>query len=193
MAVEGTAARLVCAAREIVVAEGSSAVTMRRVAAAVGVTPMATYRHFPNREALLNEVATACSADLGGLWSKRSDLVDVEDRIAGLLEDFLDFALGRPHLYTFLMVERREHARRFPEDFVGGASPSFGRVTEAVEQGMREGVLRPGDALEVTLALTALGQGLITMYLGGRISLSEPDFRALCARSVEKVLDGIKA
>lgn len=51
-------------------------------------------------------------------------------------------------------------------------------------QGIQEGVLRPGDPLEVTLALTAHGQGLITMYLGGRIGLSEPDFRALCARSV---------
>jgi AcrR family transcriptional regulator len=188
----GTAARLVAAAREILVAEGSGAVTMRRVAAAVGVTPMATYRHFANREALLEAVAETCQAELGRQWDAHAHRPGLEDRIAGLLEAFLDFALETPHLYRFLVVEPRAGARRFPQDFAAGASPTFGAVTQAVEQGMREGVLRAADPLEVTLAVTAHGQGLIEMYLGGRIGLSEQDFRALCARSLDMVLRGLR-
>ena len=35
---------------------GPQRVTMRRVARAVGITPMAIYYHFPNREALLKAI-----------------------------------------------------------------------------------------------------------------------------------------
>ncbi|MGH3585111.1 MAG: TetR/AcrR family transcriptional regulator [Pseudonocardia sp.] len=188
-----TADRLVAAARDVLVAEGSAAVSMRRVAAAVGVTPMATYRHFANRDALLEAVADSCQAELGRRWARYAEVGGFEERLAGLHGAFLDFALGSPHLYRFLMVEPRARARRFPQDFAAGASPTFGVVTEAVERGMREGVLRDADPLEVTLAITAHGQGLIELYLGGRIGLSEHDFRALCVRSLGMVLDGLRA
>ena len=45
--------------------EGAEAVTMRRVADAVGITPMAVYRHFANRAALLNALADEGFDDLG--------------------------------------------------------------------------------------------------------------------------------
>jgi AcrR family transcriptional regulator len=53
----GTADRIAAEASAILRAEGADAVSMRRVASAVGITPMAIYRHFPNREALLRAVA----------------------------------------------------------------------------------------------------------------------------------------
>jgi AcrR family transcriptional regulator len=166
---------------------------MRRVAADAGVTTMATYRHYPNREALLRTVADAAFADLGKDWGKRREALDFQSRFDGLLDDFLDFALGKPNLYTFLITERRDGVRQFPEDFRAGDSPAFAPVIEAVEQGMREGVLRPDDSLEVTLAITMPTMGLVQLYLGGRIGLSEHDFRALCERMTGRVLNGLRA
>lgn len=166
---------------------------MRRVASAAGVTPMATYKHFPNRESLLRTVADASFGELFGEWGKRAPEGDLAERFDGLLEDFLDFALGSPHLYQFLLSDRREDARRFPEGFRGGASPAFSPVVELVEEGMRDGFLRPDDPLEVTITLTAHTQGLVQLYLGGRIGLSESDFRALCRRTVWRIFDGIRA
>ncbi|MFD9893239.1 TetR/AcrR family transcriptional regulator [Amycolatopsis sp. NPDC059027] len=176
----------------ILVHEGAQAVTMRRVAAEAGVTAMATYRHYPNREALLRKVADDAFAEIGKDWGHRTEAGDFETRLHGLMRDFLDFALGKPNLYRFLLTDRRDEARRFPEDFRDGASPAFSPVLEAVEQAIREGVLRSGDAIEVTLAITMPVVGLVQFYLGGRIGLSEKDFRALCARTVERVLDGTR-
>ena len=45
--------RILDEARELFVAQGAAAVTMRGVAARVGVTPMALYRYFASREELL--------------------------------------------------------------------------------------------------------------------------------------------
>ena len=51
-----TAEHIAQVALEILEAEGAEAVSMRRVASAVDITPMAIYHYFPNREALLNHI-----------------------------------------------------------------------------------------------------------------------------------------
>ena len=49
--------RIIIASRRLLDKEGPEAVTMRRVAKAVGITAMAIYRHYPDRAALLNALA----------------------------------------------------------------------------------------------------------------------------------------
>lgn len=61
-----TADRILKATYELFDREGADAVTMRRVAKAVGVTPMAIYRHFSNREELLKKSARTIS----GQWQE---------------------------------------------------------------------------------------------------------------------------
>jgi AcrR family transcriptional regulator len=51
--------RIALAAGRLLDREGTRAVTMRRVATAVGITPMALYRHFADRDGLLNALADA--------------------------------------------------------------------------------------------------------------------------------------
>ncbi|WP_219518475.1 TetR/AcrR family transcriptional regulator [Nonomuraea ceibae] len=188
-----TADRVAEAARSILVTEGVEAVTMRRVADSVGITAMAIYKHYPNREALLTEVADRTFRELGEDWGARVSEGDWETRALGLLADLLDFALGSPHLYRFLMTDRREQARRFPDDFTRGGSPAFTKIVSMVEEGMRTGLLRQDDPLEVAMTLSAAGQGLIQLYLGGRIGLDEEAFRALCTRTARRIFDGLRA
>lgn len=187
-----TSARIAAAALAILVDEGADAVSMRRVAADAGVTAMAIYKHFPDRLALLRSVADAAFAEMGAQWGRRGG-EDFASRFNGLLDDFLDFALARPHLYAFLLTDKREQARRFPQDFGHEGSPIYRHVVAAVEQGMRDGILREDDPLEVALSFTSSTQGLVQLYLGGRIGLSEPDFRELCRRTGWRIFDGIKA
>ena len=52
-----TAEKIAAAASLILDEEGHGAVTIRRVAGAVGITPMAVYRHYPDRQGLLNALA----------------------------------------------------------------------------------------------------------------------------------------
>lgn len=187
-----TADRLAAAALEILLAEGAKAVTMRRVAAEAGVTTMATYRHFPNRETLLRTVVDDAVAEVTRDWGKRAAAETFEQRVLGLQKDFLDFALGQPNLYTYLVTERRESVRHFPDDFRAGGSPTFGPVFEVVRAAIREGVLKADDPLEVTLAVTMPTVGLVQLYHGGRVRLSEKDFRDLCERTTGRILDGLR-
>ncbi|MEV0145676.1 MULTISPECIES: TetR/AcrR family transcriptional regulator [unclassified Nonomuraea] len=187
-----TAEKIADAAQTILVSEGAEAVTMRRVADMAGVSAMAAYKHYPSRQALLDAVADRAFRELAEGWGVRAQDGSWEDRALGLMEDFLDFGLGRPHLYRFLMTDRRERARRFPDDFQGGASPVFTMLVVLVEDGMREGVVRKDHPLEVTLTLTSSVQGLLQLYLGGRIGLDEDGFRRLCERTARRIFDGIR-
>ena len=46
--------------------------TMRRVATAVGITPMALYRHYPNRDGLLNALADVGFVELSAKLASRA-------------------------------------------------------------------------------------------------------------------------
>ncbi|MGH8878008.1 MAG: TetR/AcrR family transcriptional regulator [Stackebrandtia sp.] len=192
MSTSDTADRIAAAALKILNTEGAKAVTMRRVAADAGVTTMASYRHFPNRETLLRTVADNAFAELGKSWVQRDRIEDFDERLSANLTDFLDFALGQPNLYTFLLTDRREGSRQFPQGYGGDRSPAFAPLLSTVEQGIRDGRLSPDDPLEVTLAIASTGMGLVDLYLGGRIGLPEPEFRALCLRTAERVLNGCR-
>jgi len=190
-----TADRIAAAARELLVTEGSNAVTMRRVATAVGITPMAIYRHFPNREVLLDSLATASFTELAQQWGKRTwsaDPADFQRQVHETLDDYLDFALLQPHLYAFLFTEQRAGARRFPDDFRSGASPTLTVLADALTAGMRAGIFRADDVWELALIISATLHGLVQLHAGGRIDLPDHEFRALCRTAVGRVLDGIR-
>ncbi|HEX3985939.1 MAG TPA: TetR/AcrR family transcriptional regulator [Acidobacteriaceae bacterium] len=187
-----TAERILQAAGELLDQEGSEAVSMRRVAGAVGITAMAVYRHFPNREGLLNAMADA------GFVEVRQRLLavpgaEVEKRLTAVLDVYLDFALEKPRLFELMFLSLRLGARQYPGDFRAGASPTANVAAELIEQGMQSGVFRRSDVWEITLEMGALLQGMVMLYLGGRIGMKAGEFQALCHRSFRRYFDGIRA
>lgn len=66
-----TSSRIATAARRLLHREGADAVTMRRVARAVGLTPMAIYRHYRGRSALLNVLANEGFDELAALLAAK--------------------------------------------------------------------------------------------------------------------------
>jgi AcrR family transcriptional regulator len=186
---ESTSDRVLAIARDIVASEGPDAVSMRRVAAAAGITPMAIYRHFANREALLQRVADATFDEIAKRWTPRPGRAKPATRITHFLDDHLDFALAQPRLYDFVFTDLRDGARRWPDDFRDGGSPTISVAADAVCDLLgRDRV--DDEVLELTLAVVAMIHGLVRLHHNGRIALSDVDFRRLCHRAVGRVLDG---
>jgi len=186
-----TAHRILDAARTIVAEEGADAVSMRRVATAAGITPMAIYRHFADRGALLRAVADDLGTQLREVWVTPDPQADPETLVREQLRRFLDFALGRPRLYRFLMIDGWSQARRYPQDFRESEGPAFARIVDLVADLMARGAWRPDDPLEVALTLTSQTQGMVQLYLSGRMDMSEHDFRALCERAMWRLIRGV--
>jgi AcrR family transcriptional regulator len=188
-----TSGRIAAAARDILVTEGAAAVTMRRVAGVVGLTPMAIYRHYENREALLRAVADTTFDQLARTWGKRSfagaDGEELRALLDETLDEHLDFALGMPNLYFFLFTEQRASSRRYPEDFDAGRSPTFDVLADGLAHAMRAGLVPDEDVVRLGLVVSAELHGLVSLYHGGRIGMSEKDFREFCHTAVWRILD----
>lgn len=184
--------RILHAARTIFEAEGAAAVSMRRVGAAVGISAMAIYRHFPNREALLKRISDDSFTEIARHWEARSQNKDVIKRLLAMQELYLDYAFTHPYLFDHAFSARREGARRFPEDFRERRSPTINVVADAIAEGMRQGVLREDDPWDVAMTLWAHTHGLIALFRAGRFSFDESSFRAFYRASIGRLLDGIK-
>ena len=196
-----TADRILRHARRILDRHGAEAVTMRAVAKAVGITPMALYRHFPDRDGLLNAVADQGFAEFAvilseakrsGAKSKDLHFHSLEKSLDRLLDLNLDFALANPHLFELMFLRPRPGARQFPADFKAGASPTAGVATTLFQRGIDAGLLRRDDPWEMTFETGALLQGLVMLWIGRRFSGSPNEFRALCHRSFRRYLYGIR-
>jgi AcrR family transcriptional regulator len=191
MKAEPTALRIAAAARSLLDQEGSNAVTMRRVAEAVGITPMAIYRHFPNRAALLNALADKGFVDLAAQLAGKQFPADIEQRLSKMGEIYLEHALQNPRLFELMFLEPREGARRYPQDFKAGLSPTVNLLADVLRQGMASGLFRQDDEWEIAFEMGALSHGLIMLYLGGRMDLTAAEFRALYERSFRRYIHGI--
>lgn len=192
MATAATADRILTAARRLLDREGAEAVTMRRVADAVGITAMAIYRHYPDRSALLNALADQGFADLAARVASAKLPSALESRLIKLGDEYLDYALAHPKLFELMFLAPRPGARKFPRDFKAGRSPTANLFVAAIEAGMASGELRRDDPWEITFEVGALLQGLILLYLGGRVERSRAQFRAQFHRAFRRYLHGIR-
>ena len=165
---------------------------MRRVAGAVGITAMAIYRHFKDRDALLNTLADRGFEEVARALAGTVLPKAFEPRLSRMVETYVDHALANPRLFELMFLKPRRGARRFPRDFKAGRSPTASLVAAVVKQGMDSGELRRDDHWEITFELGALMEGLIMLHLGGRIEGGAKELRALLRRSLRRYLHGIR-
>jgi AcrR family transcriptional regulator len=187
-----TVKRIASAARRLLDKEGADAVTMRRVADAVGITAMAIYRHFPDRDGLLNTVADQGFEELAAQLAGMRFSGDIEERLSKMGETYLDHALKNPRLFELMFLKPREGARKYPRDFKAGRSPTASLMVDVVREGMNNGYFRKDDPWEIVFEMGALSHGLILLYLGGRMNMSAARFRALYQRSFRRYIHGIR-
>ncbi len=173
--------RIFAAARRLFDEQGPEGLSMRKIAEAVELTPMAIYRHFADKEALLD----ALMLDGFSVWEARVRAISAKEPmqwLGALSEAFLDFALKEPRRYeaAFLLPARK--ARRYPDDFVAGRSPVISSAYTRLDKAKANGILGDYSAAEIALAFSALAQGLVSMYQAGRF-VSEAEFRAAYRRA----------
>ena len=190
---ETTAQKIAGAARRLLDKEGTEGVTMRRVASAIGMTPMALYRHYPNRDGLLNTLADAGFAELSEKLARLRLTGGTERQLSRIVDVFLDYAFAYPRLFELMFLARREGARRYPDDFKARRSPTANVSADVFARAMEVGEFRRDDVWEIVFETGAMIQGLVMLYLGGRIAMTEEGFRALCHRSLGRYVHGIRS
>ena len=184
---------MAAAAREVLETEGPSALTMRRVAARLGIREPSLYKHSRGRDELLAAVVASGMRELAeGRRQALRAATGVADALARLAAHQRDFAARHPHLYRMMFD------RPFPRELLAAQADAqaWQPVVEllgseervwaafAFAHGMleleRTGRLAPGDQLE---AVWKVGVGALESLAG----------RPLDGPAAERELDAYRA
>lgn len=163
-----TRASVVASAREVVVAEGVDALSLRKIGRKLGVTAPALYAYVDDREDLLRAVAGEALAQLRA----RFEAIVVADPIDHLRQQcrvYVDFALENPSLFGAMFIYPPELAVAEPLGVESEEATSvFAMAADAIEAAVAEGAIDPPDDPTIaTLAMWATVHGVATVLTMG--------------------------
>jgi AcrR family transcriptional regulator len=189
--VDDTRAALLAAAHDLLATEGPTALTVRRIAAAAGVSTMNVYSRFGGKDGVLDELFVD---GFRRLTAKMEASPSGGDPMADLRQCgacYRQFALDNPTYYS-LMFDRVVPDFEPSDAAVTTALGSLGELAARVQRAMDAGALRPDDAFTVASALWACEHGLVSLELRMADERGEPfDWDVIAPLAVKAMLDGL--
>ena len=163
---KGLKPRLIAAARLLLERDGLNAATLRATAREAGVSHMAPYRHFKDKDELLAAVAEqgfrAMTRAIGAAAGERT-----ERNAAGAA--YVTFALENPALYRLMFSADLAPRARFP-GLVAAGGEAFARCIAA--SGDAAGAAGDCEAApRAAVALWSIVHGLATLILDGLVAM----------------------
>lgn len=180
-------ARLLACALDELEKNGVDRFSLRAVGAAAGLSPMAVYRHFRNREDLL----AAAGEEAFAAWQARIEAIGLEHPLEWMREAakaYIEFALDQPARFDACFVLRTSVERIYPDDFRVGKSPVVSLLLKRIDEAQSQGLLDRSDPLEAAMLFWAELHGLAMLHRSGRFEMDRETFLSFCGRCVERLL-----
>lgn len=156
-------AEILDAAERLLIQSGDdTVVSIRSIAAEVGVTPPSIYLHFASKEALVFAVCDRCfaafDAAVEGAGASTDDPIETHRRRA---HAYVRFGLDHPGHYRLLFMGRRATRALDPDDGLTAAQRAFAHLVEAVQRSIDLGAFRAGvDPLMAAIGMWTAIHGL---------------------------------
>src|SRR5258706_1255620 len=177
--------RLCEAAERLFAERGPDAVTMRQLAAELGVSPMTPYRYFEDKEDILAAVrSNAFNRFAESLEAARAHAGDARAKGRAVGEAYVTFALEHPHSYKLMFDLNQPHVEKYP-DLVAAGRRAHNTMTGYVEDALKDGLL-VAEAEQIGLMFWASVHGAVVLELAGMLPPGG-------ARELQKNLDATLA
>ena len=161
--------KLVDAAERLFGQHGLEAVTMRQLAAELGVSPMTPYRYFADKEAILAAVrARAFNRHAEALERALQQGATPLERANSVGQAYLRFALAHPEAYKLMFEVKQANEAAHPELVEAGAR-SRATMTAHLKAMIEGGVVKGDPDLIGHMFWSAL-HGAIQLQLAGMLS-----------------------
>ena len=187
--VAGFRERLCDVAERLFAEQGPQAVSMRQLAAELGVSPMTPYRYFKDKDDILAAVrASGFDRFAEALETALAGAAEPSARGAAVGDAYVRFAVENPAAYR-LMFDLEQPTEADHPDLVRATARARDTLNDFVGGLVAEGLI-VGDAQEVSLVFWAALHGLIVLRLAGKLPV-EPDFNHLRATMNNALLWGL--
>jgi len=154
------------AARDILVAEGLHAVSLRRVAGSLGVTAPALYAHVVDKRDLLQGIA---EQEINGLLEQFRVVKADEpvERLKGMCHAYVDYGLRNPDLFRAMFLFRPELTSEGRGDTGALTAQIHEAFIQAAREAQQQHSLEGVDADLAALTAWTAAHGVITVLLSG--------------------------
>ena len=160
---------LIATALDLLEREGPAALSLRALARAVGVSPMALYHHFTDREALMAAVATAGFKRLQQRKVENAAAHgSTREALTAGAADYVRFILDNPNLYRLMKGPEFADRERYPALCEAATAPAKTLVT-LIARLLDEFGLREPSAEQCAQMLWGLAHGIGTLALDGHL------------------------
>jgi AcrR family transcriptional regulator len=172
---------------------GAENLSLRDLARAIGVSQAAPYRHFPDKDSLLAQLATLGYRELGramraALGQARSDGTSGL-QAAGV--SYVQFALRHPEQYRLMFGSYRIDQARHVE-LVRAANDAYSVLLETVREGVDSAELTDEPVEIVAAAAWSIVHGLASLIIDERLGAkSSREATAIAERVTGLLIDGL--
>ena len=180
--------RILRAARRIYEKDGLAGLSMRRVSARVGLTPMALYRHYADKDALLDALVAEGFAQFEVVVQHAADEPTPLARVRAVCEGYVEFALSYPRMFELMFLIPRPGVPSAPASLQSSPSASFTRIIASVHEAMQAGTIVADDPAQVMLLLWGTVHGLVALHFSGRFRFDDAAFRQLASAQIDRAL-----
>ena len=184
--------KIIAVAIELYLQGGLKAITMRRIARELKLTPMALYRHFKNKQEVLATIIDEGFRVFGSYQYRALEGKTSVERLLLAGDAFVDFTLKEPHFFKVIfMAPDIIASAQVPEDIASRARATYQFLVDRVGEGMRDGFLRPAEPEKVAKTIWGLSHGLASLYLGQMLEADAAGFREIFMDSFRNLAGGL--
>lgn len=144
---------------------GPEAISLKGIAKKLGVSQPAPYRHFADREALLEAVTAAAFRQFNALMHGSIGQPSTQSKLSRFAQATLSFGLRRNGIYRLMFASRTMACAAKGSELHNAAMDTFALLLDALEA-PAVGLLRERQALKIWAALHGVvmlaEQGLLT-------------------------------
>ena len=173
--------------KDLLIKEGFSKMSMRRIAGRANVTATSIYLHFENKDDLL---LTLIEESIRKLKQALLDVVDEEygliDQLEILAETYINYALDHPQEYEIIYMVMPEEMPKYPKDKFRDVRSAYELIADIISESEHKVYIEVEDSLISAYTFWAQLHGVVSVILSRRLDTRIPQ-----SKFIEQAIDHI--
>lgn len=161
--------------KQLLIKEGFSNMSMRKIAGLANVSATSIYLHFKNKDDLL---LALIEQSIENLKEALMEVVDASKGFLPQLEDlaraYVRFALEHPQEYEIIYLVRPEEMPTYPKEKFGNVRSAYELLAGIMAEARQKDYIRVDDSLISAYTLWAQLHGVVSVILSKRLDTRIP-------------------
>jgi len=161
--------------KELLIKDGFSKISMRKIAKRVDVTATSIYLHFRNKEELLLALIEESIRNLNdSLLKVLSATAEPPEQLESLAKAYVNYALNNPQEYEIIYMVRPEEMPKYPKEKFRKVRDTYEILADIIRRGKEKQIFDVENPLLSAYTIWAQIHGVVSVILSKRLDTRIP-------------------